>query len=179
MMLMPSSWPSPRPWPQMSPSTSSARCQAKSAFGFTSASSSRRSQSACSSASACLDRSEQLGPFAIVLGLGVAIRLRFFRQRCVDVDFVHAVEERVELVELALRDRVELVIVTFGAADRQRQPHGADGDRAIHRLPHAKLLQIGAALAIAERVAQKAGGDSLLDRRDPGNRSPASCSIVN
>ena len=78
-----------------------------------------------------------------------------------DVQLIGLVEKRVKLVKLLLRNGVVLMVVALCAADGKAEPHGAEGARAVLRLQHAKLLNVRASLAIAQRVAQKAGGDAL------------------
>ena len=61
-----------------------------------------------------------------------------------DIIFVNAVEERVHLKILPLRDRVVLVRVALGTAERQPKPDRADGIGPIYRLLHAVLFGIDA-----------------------------------
>ena len=53
---------------------------------------------------------------------------------------VQIVEEREQLIELALTDRVELVIVADRAAHRQAQKHGAGRADAIDHVAHVDLF---------------------------------------
>src|SRR5262249_39703801 len=87
---------------------------------------------------------------------------RFSRQREIEIHFIRLIEKRIELVELFLRDWVELVVVATGAADRQSEPADADHLRPIDDLFDAILFQVGPPFAIAERVPQEAGGEELL-----------------
>src|SRR5262249_33278385 len=73
-----------------------------------------------------------------------------------------AVEEGEELVVLALRQGVVLVVVTLSAAERQAEPDAGGGVDAIDDGLDAELLAIDAALAIGERVAVEAGRYFLL-----------------
>ena len=53
------------------------------------------------------------------------------------------------------------MIVALRTARGQREPRRAERHHAIDGLIHAKFLQIRAALAIAQRVAQEAGAHPL------------------
>src|SRR5207247_8565919 len=75
-----------------------------------------------------------------------------------------AVEEGEELVILALADRVELVVVALGTADREAEPDLAGRVDAIDNRLAAELLLIDTPLAIGQRVAVKARRDLLIDR---------------
>ena len=81
----------------------------------------------------------------------------------VHLRLVGVVEERHELVILAVRDRVVLVRVALGAADRQAEPDGAGGADAVDHGVEAELQRVDAAFLVEHRVAVKAGGDALLD----------------
>ena len=96
-----------------------------------------------------------------------------------DHRLLDAGEEGEELVVLLLRDRVVLVVVALGAAQRQAEPDLAERVGAIDVVADDELLGVGAALLVEARVAVEAGGDLLLERRRSGSRSPASCSMVN
>ena len=86
---------------------------------------------------------------------------------------VNVVVERVELVKLALRDGVELVIVTARTADRQTEEGHAGCADAIDDGFDAVLFVVDAPFSIDHRVALKAGGHQLIPRRVrqqiPGN----------
>ena len=106
-------------------------------------------------------------PFFEPLDLGECLALarctssvRQFQGRLVGV-----VEEGEELVILALRDRIELVVVALAAADRQAQEDDAGGVDAIDDRLDAELLEVDAAFLVDLRVAVEAGGDLLLERR--------------
>ena len=73
------------------------------------------------------------------------------------------VEDRVELVEFALRDRVEFVIVALRAADGQTEKGGAKCAHAIEHGFDAELFGIDAALLIDLGVAVETGGDFLVE----------------
>ena len=75
------------------------------------------------------------------------------------------VEERRQLVELALRERVELVIVAHRAAGRQAHPHLRRRLRAVARVEHGVLFVDRAAFAGRDVAAVEAGADLLLERR--------------
>ena len=91
------------------------------------------------------------------------------RRRVAELDglaaFRHVVEEGEELVELLLRDRVVLVVVAAGAADRQAEPDGGGGLDAVDDVLDGVLLGDDAALGVAAMVAVEAGGDLLVERR--------------
>ena len=73
------------------------------------------------------------------------------------------VEVGVDLVELLLRDRVELVVVAARAAQRQPHPHRARRRHPIDHVLDQELLGDDAALAVLAVVAVEGGGDSLLE----------------
>jgi len=66
---------------------------------------------------------------------------------------------------LALRDRVELVIVAGGAAHGQAQENGADRFRPVLGVDHRIFLRKDAALVRGDVVTLKTGGDQLVERR--------------
>src|SRR5712672_404231 len=72
------------------------------------------------------------------------------------------VEEGREPVEIALRERVELVIVAVGAAHRESEESRTVGLRALTLVVHAQLLDQGAALPGADARADEAGGNQLI-----------------
>ena len=84
------------------------------------------------------------------------------------LDVERRVKDRLELVVFLLRDRLELVVVAFGALERQAQQRRADDlDRALEHvvLVDADLVRIAVALAGAILgVAQEVSGDQLIDR---------------
>ena len=110
-------------------------------------------------------RRDQFPASTIVFGPLVPVRPQFPRQRSVDVHFVSRIEEGVELVELALGDRIELVIVTCRATDGRPQPDRPDGGDPVLDLHHAKFLDVGPPFPVAQGLAKKPRGDLLLDRR--------------
>ena len=73
-------------------------------------------------------------------------------------------EEGVELVILALGDRVELVVVALGAADGQAEPDGARGVDAVDDVGGLVLGGDRAALVVDHVVAVEPAGDLLLER---------------
>ena len=86
------------------------------------------------------------------------------------------VEEREELVVLLLRDRIELVVVALGAAERQAEDALAERLDAVGVVVGQVLFRDGAAFVRDHIVALEAGGDELRARCGSGSRSPASCS---
>ena len=67
------------------------------------------------------------------------------------------------LIELALRDRIELVIVAARAAERQPEERPRRWWRRDRHRLYAILLEVDAAFVVAGRVAMEAGGDQLID----------------
>ena len=66
---------------------------------------------------------------------------------------VDAVEEGEELIELLLRDRIELVVVADRAAERQAQPHGRRRLDAIDGVAHAALRRRSSPLRWSSRCS--------------------------
>ena len=91
----------------------------------------------------------------------------------------HVVEVGEELVELLLRERIVLVVVAAGAAERQAEPHGRGRLHAVDDVLDGVLLGDDAAFGVAAVVAVEAGGDPLVERgvRAAGRRRV--CSMVN
>ena len=136
----------------------------------------------------CIGR-ERLFPLLqrAALGVEIAIQILFdFIELLLDVvqrlefagDFQHAarrafavpvlhrvVEEGEHLVVLALCERVELVVVTLRAGEGDAEKHRRRGVHAVHHRLDAELLRVNAAFLIDLRVAMKARGDLLLQRR--------------
>ncbi len=75
------------------------------------------------------------------------------------------VEVRHDLVELLLRDRVELVVVAARAAQGQAHPHRAGGRHAVDAVLGEELVDDDAPLAVQAVVAVERGGDALLQGR--------------
>ena len=104
------------------------------------------------------------------------------RRRVIDVAVEGAlgrvVEERRQLVELALGERVELVVVAYSAVGRQAEPDLRHGLGAVAGVVDQVLLGNCAALVGGHVAAIEARSDLLVELR-PGSKSPASCSIVN
>ncbi len=87
------------------------------------------------------------------------------RRRQLQRRLLAAVEEGEELVILALLQRIELVIVTLAAADRQAEKNRAGRVGAIDDRLDAELFEVDAAFLVDLRVAMEAGGDALLNGR--------------
>ena len=83
----------------------------------------------------------------------------------VAAQFIDVVEERVHLIELALRNGVELVIVTASASQRESEECRSCRSDAIHDCVDAVLLEIDAAFLIDHRVAVKSRRDQLIGAR--------------
>ena len=75
------------------------------------------------------------------------------------------VEVGQDLVELPLRDRVELVVVAAGAAERQPEPDRRGRLDAVHRVLHEELVDDDPSLAVLAVIAVEGGGDALIARR--------------
>ena len=73
-----------------------------------------------------------------------------------------AVEEGVELIKLAMRDRIILVRVALGAAHRESKPYGAGGGSSIGCRLGAIQFEVCTGLVVFERVSVKAGRDLLF-----------------
>ena len=75
----------------------------------------------------------------------------------------NVVEVRHDLVELLLRDRVELVVVAAGAPQGQAHPDGAGGRHPVDAVLGEELVDHDAALAVQAVVAVERGGDALVE----------------
>ena len=97
-----------------------------------------------------------------------------------DRRLLHVREERRHAVEVARRERVELVVVALAAAHRRRHPDRRDVPHPVGRVLRLVLLRPAPR---PPRSSAAAGCTPLatfwLGRRRSGSRSPASCSIVN
>ena len=110
-------------------------------------------------------RSFQNGELLLVLGGGHADeRLGVAAIGVEHAGFLVRVEVGVELVKLALRDRVVFVIVAAGAAEREAEPRLAGGVHAVDDRLREPLRLDASALAIQPRVAVKTGRDFLRQR---------------
>ena len=69
------------------------------------------------------------------------------------------------MIKIPLREVIELVIVTAGAADGQPQVNRSGGVNPIDDRLDTILLGVAAALLVELCVAMKPGGDLLIDRR--------------
>ena len=65
----------------------------------------------------------------------------------VDAPLLHVGKERLQFVEIAGLDRIEFVIVTFGAAEGAPEPGRRDGTDALGSVLGEVFLRLGAALA--------------------------------
>src|SRR3989442_1380364 len=74
-----------------------------------------------------------------------------------------AVEEGEHLIILALREWVELVVVTLRTTQRDAEEHSRRGIDAIEHGLHAELLGINPAFLIDLRVPMESRRDLLLD----------------
>ena len=92
-------------------------------------------------------------------------RRRGVREVRVEAGFVDVVEERKERVVVALRDRVELVVVTARALERQAEHRGAEGVDAVEDVLGAELLLDAAAFVGLAVQAVERRGDALVARR--------------
>ena len=97
-----------------------------------------------------------------------------------DLEFglIRVVEEGEELVVVALSDRVVLVVVALGAADRQAEKDGARGVDAVDDRLDPELLDVDPPFLVDLRIAVEPGGDPRGERGFR-RRSPAIWSIVN
>ena len=77
---------------------------------------------------------------------------------------VGAVVKREHAVVVALRDWIELVVMTAGAAQREPEKDAAGGVHAVRDSFHAKLLLVDTSFLIEGGIAVKPGRDLLLDR---------------
>ena len=132
-----------------------------------------------------VERLARLADPGIELGqLGLLLdRRRRDERRRVDVlerlaPLGNVVEVGQDLVELLLRERVELVVVAAGATERQAEPDRRRRLDAVYRVLDEELVDDDAPLAVLAVVAVEGGGDAL-PAGPPGSRSPASCSMVN
>ena len=75
------------------------------------------------------------------------------------------VEERGHAVEIALRDRIELVVVADRTTRREPHPHLIHGLGAIARVQHEVLFVDRAAFARGDVAAVEPRGDELIERR--------------
>ena len=79
----------------------------------------------------------------------------------VEADVAERVEVGEELVVVALRDRVELVVVALGAAEREAEHRFAERFHAVDVVVGEILFGDRAALVRVHVVALEAGGDEL------------------
>ena len=96
-------------------------------------------------------------------------RIRIARLALQRAAFRHVVEERKELVELALRNRIVFVIVAAAAIEGQSQPCHARGFHSVDDRFDPPFLRNNAAFSIESMVAIEAGRQDLL-RRSAGQQ---------
>ena len=77
------------------------------------------------------------------------------------ISVLAVVEKPQQAVVVLVRDGIEFVCVTLRATDGEPEPHGAGGVDAVHRRLDAKLLRVGTALLVDQRVAVEGAGDEL------------------
>ena len=77
--------------------------------------------------------------------------------------FGDVVEQREELIELALRERIVFVVVAAGAAQRHRHPHGRSRFDPVDHSFDPPFLGDAAPFARHPMVAVEAGGHSLRE----------------
>ena len=93
-----------------------------------------------------------------------AVALHIRRAYYLDSGLLLAVEERHQLVILALLDWIVFVIVALSAANRQAQKNCARGCHTVEQGLDAVLLLVNAAFLVDHGVAMEAGGDFLIKR---------------
>ena len=110
------------------------------------------------------ERTVELGHLSVLVGgRGRDIRWRVtVLERLAPLGDV--IEERKDLVELLLADRIELVVVAPRAPERQAQPHGRGRRYPIDHVLHQELFGDDAPLAVLAVVPVEGGGDSLAQR---------------
>ena len=101
----------------------------------------------------------------LVFGSLAEIRAHLSWKRSVDLDVAEVIEERVQPIEVPLRDRIVLVVMALGAFHCQAEPGCGDGIRAVEGLLEARLLVPCAALSVAQGVPMEAGGGELIGGR--------------
>ena len=86
------------------------------------------------------------------------------RRGDLELGLVDVVEEGEEPVVVALGDRVVLVVVALGTADRQAEEDRARRVDPVDDRLDPELLDVDAPFLVDLRVAMKAGGDPLAER---------------
>ena len=104
----------------------------------------------------------QLGQLGLLFGGGDFHRRRRQRGVAVQPAVRRAVEKGVKLIELALADRVVLVLVAHRAADCHAQENRADRLGAVHGVPHPELFLDYAPFAGGDVAPQETGGNPLF-----------------
>ncbi len=89
---------------------------------------------------------------------------QFLRRGDFELGLIDIVEEGEEPVILALGERVILVVVALGAADRQAEEDRARGVDPVDDRVDPELLDVDAPFLVDLRVAVKTGGDPLGER---------------
>ncbi len=108
---------------------------------------------------------DNLATLGAVGGQVSQIRPDLAGQRSDHVAFDGVIEQREKLVELLLRERVELVVVALGATNGQPKPNGSNGVDAVENFLKAFFANLCSRLAVLDAISQKPGGDPLVDRR--------------
>ena len=84
-------------------------------------------------------------------------------QRRFNVALDRIVEESVHLIKLLLLERVVLVVVALGTADRQAEPNRADRVDAVDRFLETLFTSFDSGFAVLRAIAEQAGSDPLFD----------------
>ena len=110
-------------------------------------------------------RVEQRLTSDVVSGLEPGILLELCGSCHGDVLLLGRIEERIELVVLAVRDGIVFVRVALSAPHRQTEPDRSRRVGSIDELLVAVLLFVGSPLFVRQRIAMKTGRDPLVERR--------------
>ena len=102
---------------------------------------------------------ELIDPGADLLPMG-----QLGRRGDLEIGLIHIVEEGEEPVILALGDRVVLVVVALGAADRQAEEDRAGGADPVDDRLDSELLDVDPPLLVDRRIPVEPRGDPLRER---------------